>query len=59
VRDLSERSGVSAAVVRRLEEFNSEPNAPEQRMGQIRAAFEQGGVEFLFPSLGKPGVRLA
>ncbi len=58
VRDLSEASGVSPSVIRRLEEFNSEPNSPEPRMEDLRAAFEESGVEFLFPSTGKPAVRL-
>jgi DNA-binding transcriptional regulator YiaG len=57
VRDLSEASGVSPSVIRRLEEFNSEPSSPEPRMQELRGAFEQNGVEFLFPSVGKPAVR--
>jgi PAS domain-containing protein len=58
VRDLSEASGVSPSVIRRLEEFNGAPGTREERMGDIQAAFERSGVEFLFPTLGKPGVRL-
>jgi PAS domain S-box-containing protein len=58
VRDLSQASGVSPSVIRRLEEFNAAPSAREERMGDIQAAFEASGVEFLFPSDGKPAVRL-
>lgn len=57
VRDLADRAGVSPAIIRRLEERDGAPCDPEGAMARIKAALEAGGIEFLFPPLGKPGVR--
>ncbi|MEZ5785837.1 MAG: PAS domain-containing protein [Xanthobacteraceae bacterium] len=57
VRDLADRAGISPAVIRRLEERDDAPAEPEQANTPLRAALEKGGVQFLFPPVGKPGVR--
>jgi PAS domain S-box-containing protein len=59
VRDLADRAGVSPAVIRRLEERDDAPCEAEPANAPLKAAFEQGGVEFLFPAVGKPGIRPA
>lgn len=58
VRDLSEAARVSAATIRRLEEVNGAPHGPEEAARALRKALEASGIEFLFPSIGKPAVRL-
>jgi hypothetical protein len=57
VRDLADRAEISPAVIRRLEERDDAPAEPEPANAQLRTALEQGGVEFLFPPVGKPGIR--
>lgn len=57
VRDLADRAGVSPAVIRRLEERDEAPAEPEPASVQLKAALEKGGAQFLFPPVGKPGVR--
>lgn len=59
VRDLAEKSDVSASTIRRLEESDG-PAAPgEDAITPIRATLEKAGVEFLFPPSGRPGLRPA
>jgi PAS domain S-box-containing protein len=57
VRELSLAAGVSSSTIRRLEEMDGPPPGPEESLAPLQAALEHGGVEFLFPPLGKPGVR--
>lgn len=57
VRDLSEAASVSPSTIRRLEESEDAPAGPEPALPPIRAAFEESGIEFLFPPTGKPGLR--
>lgn len=57
VRDLADRTGISPAVIRRLEERDDAPAEPEPAGAQLKTALETGGVQFLFPPVGKPGVR--
>jgi hypothetical protein len=57
VRELSLAAGVSSSTIRRLEEMDGPPPGPEECLAPLQAALEHGGVEFLFPPLGKPGVR--
>lgn len=57
VRDLADRAGVSPAIIRRLEERDGAPSELEPAMARIKTALEAGGIEFLFPPLGKPGLR--
>lgn len=57
VRDLSETSGISASIIRRLEEMSDASPGEEPGLDPIRQALEHAGVEFLFPPAGKAGVR--
>jgi len=57
VRDLADKAGISPAVIRRLEERDDASAEPEHANAPLRAALEEGGVQFLFPTVGKPGVR--
>jgi PAS domain S-box-containing protein len=57
VRELSESAGISSSTIRRLEEMDGPPPGREEAVPQLQAALETGGVEFLFPPSGKPGVR--
>jgi PAS domain S-box-containing protein len=57
VRQLAEAASVSASVVRRLEEINGWPTEPEEPFQRIKKTLEGAGLEFLYPPLGKPGVR--
>lgn len=59
VRDLADTAGISPAVIRRLEEIDGLPPERDKCFGQIKKALEAAGVEFLFPPVGKPGVRPA
>ena len=57
VRQLADAAGVAVSVVRRLEEIDGPPTTFEAIFPLIKQALEDAGVEFLFPPLGKPGVR--
>lgn len=57
VRELSVAAAVSSSTIRRLEEMDGPPPGREDALAPLQAALEKGGVEFLFPPTGKPGVR--
>lgn len=57
VQDLSNISKVSPSSIRRLEEVSGPVPAEEQAHSLIRNALEENGVEFVFSSGKKPGVR--
>jgi hypothetical protein len=57
VRELSIAAAVSSSTIRRLEEMDGPPPAHEDSLAPLQIALENGGVEFLFPPSGKPGVR--
>lgn len=58
VKQVATRTGVSSSVLRRLEEYNgAPPTADEATMEILRRALSDAGIEFLFPSVGKPGAR--
>jgi PAS domain S-box-containing protein len=59
VRELSQAASVSSSTIRRLEEMNGPPPGREDSLKPLQAALEAGGVEFLFPPSGRPGVRPA
>lgn len=59
VRELSQAASVSSSTIRRLEEMNGPPPGREDALKPLQAALEAGGVEFLFPPSGRPGVRPA
>lgn len=57
VKQLASRTGLSTAVVRRLEEQNGLLRMPEATIEQLRDTLSAAGVEFMFPAIGQPGVR--
>jgi PAS domain S-box-containing protein len=57
VRELSLAAAVSSSTIRRLEEMDGPPPGREEALAPLQTALEAGGVEFLFPPTGKPGVR--
>lgn len=57
VRDLADAAKVSVSTIRRLEESNGPPADAEDALRPLREALELAGIDFLFPPLGKPGVR--
>ena len=57
VKQLAARTGISAATLRRLEEYNDTLPVPDETTNALSRAFSEAGIEFLFPSVGKPGVR--
>lgn len=57
VKQLASRTGLSTAVVRRLEEQNGLLRMPEATIQQLRDTLSAAGVEFMFPTVGQPGVR--
>jgi PAS domain S-box-containing protein len=58
VRQLADSAGVGVSAIRRVEEFDGPPKEFEHYGERVRQVLEEAGVEFLFPPLGKPGVRL-
>ncbi len=59
VRELSQAASVSSSTIRRLEEMDGPPPGREDALKPLQGALETGGVEFLFPPSGRPGVRPA
>lgn len=57
VADLAKASGISRATIRRLEEGDGPPSHNDPALAPIEQTFSHAGVEFLFPEIGKPGVR--
>jgi PAS domain-containing protein/DNA-binding Xre family transcriptional regulator len=56
VKQLAARTGISAAVIRRLEEQNGFLHLPEETVSKLCATLSSAGIEFIFGA-GKPGVR--
>ena len=57
VKQLAARTGISSAIIRRLEEYNDALPMPDETMEILRRALSDEGIEFLFPPVGKPGAR--
>lgn len=57
VKDLAGRTGISAASIRRLEEYNGTPPLADEAMEILRRVLSEAGIEFFFSPAGKPGVR--
>lgn len=55
--DLAEAAHTTRATVRRLEETDGPLGDHEPAVGAIEGALFEAGVEFLFPEIGKPGIR--
>ena len=58
VKDLADRSGVSSATIKRMEEVDHMPNALSDNLARIRSALDAAGVEFIPENGGGAGVRL-
>jgi transcriptional regulator with XRE-family HTH domain len=56
--DLAQRSGVSEPTIARLETGDGELGGREHTGKKIRAALENGGIDFIDENGGGPGVRL-
>lgn len=57
VKQLAARTGISSAIIRRLEEYDDAPPMPDETTEILRRVFSDAGIEFLFPSVGEPAVR--
>ena len=57
VRDLALATGISVAVLRRLEGFDGPAKGDPPAAKAIRHALEAAGIEFVTTTLSKPGVR--
>lgn len=57
VVDLAHAAGISRATIRRLEEMDGSSSPKDPALPAIETALSKAGVEFLFPEIGKPGVR--
>lgn len=57
VKELAERTGISPAVVRRLEENDGILQVPRELVETLRKILSDAGIELLFPQFGKPGIR--
>ena len=55
---LADRSKVSATTIKRAENTDGPLRMTAANASAIRAALEAGGVEFIDPNGGGPGVRL-
>jgi transcriptional regulator with XRE-family HTH domain len=56
--DLSERSGVGNATIKRLEVMEGVPSGQVRTLVAIKEALEAAGVEFIGAPDDRPGVRL-
>ena len=55
---LADRSRVSLATIKRAEGQDGDTHMTAPNVEAVRAALEAGGVEFIDPNGGGPGVRL-
>lgn len=58
VRDLADASNVSVFTIRRLEETNGPLVETSDIVDRLLKTLESAGTEFLFPTIGKPAIRL-
>lgn len=56
--DLAAKSGVSEPTIARLESMDGQLGGREATAQRIRAALEEGGIQFIDENGGGPGVRL-
>jgi PAS domain S-box-containing protein len=57
VRDLAAKADVSPTTIRRYEQFDGPINTLEPALEAVERTLAQAGIEFIFPEIGKPGVR--
>lgn len=58
VETLSERSGVSARTIKRMEADNDVPNSTLPNIAAVRSALETAGIEFIGTPNDGPGIRI-
>lgn len=56
--DLSKRSGVGVATIKRIEVMLGVPSGQIRTLLAIKSALEEAGVEFIGDANDRPGVRL-
>lgn len=56
--DLSEKSGVGSATIKRMEVMDGVPSGNVKTLMAIKSALEAAGVEFIGAPEDAPGVRL-
>ena len=57
IADLASKSGVSVPTIQRLEQADGIPGTKAQTLVDLRAAFEEAGLEFIGTPDNGPGVR--
>ena len=57
IAELASKSGVSAPTIQRLEQVDGIPGTKAQTIVDLRAAFEEAGLEFIGTQDNGPGVR--
>lgn len=57
VRDLAIETGLTAGIIRRLEEFDGYPTGQDEALAVVLRVMESAGIEFLALASGKPAVR--
>ena len=57
IADLASKSGVSVPTIQRLEQADGIPGTKAQTLVDLRAAFEEAGLEFIGTPENGPGVR--
>lgn len=57
VKDLAEKAGVSPTTIRRYEQNDGLINSSDPALEAIERTLAQADIEFIFPELGKPGIR--
>lgn len=57
VKDLADKANISPTTIRRYEQIDGTINSSEPALEIIERVLTQAGIEFIFPELGKPGIR--
>lgn len=58
VRELADKSGVSVATIKRMEEVDGVPNSLAGNLAALKTTLESAGVIFVAENGEGPGVRL-
>lgn len=57
VKDLAAKADISPTTIRRYEQLDGPVNSAELALEAIERTLTLAGIEFIFPELGKPGIR--
>lgn len=57
VKQLAEQTKISPSTIRRFEEYDDTPPMEDETMEVLRNTLSDAGIEFIFPQVGKPGIR--